>query len=155
MNTRAAVGALIPVAIGLLLAACAEPEQRQEAEVDLPEVEEGYFPGADGVRLFYRRVGAGPETAVYLHGGPFSMADGGYELDQLADGRALIAFDQRSGGKSDLVYVISLNNPLFQNVLEQGHSYFLELIPVYREKIVNLNKIVVPIYIKDKKESSL
>jgi pimeloyl-ACP methyl ester carboxylesterase len=31
------------------------------------------------------------------------MADGGYELDQLADGRTLIAFDQRSGGRSDLV----------------------------------------------------
>lgn len=103
MMTRAAAGALLPLTIGFLLSACAEPEQQQLAEVEGPQVEEGYFPGADGVRLFYRKVGAGSETAVYLHGGPFSMADGGYELDQLADERTLIAFDQRSGGKSDLV----------------------------------------------------
>jgi proline iminopeptidase len=68
-----------------------------------PEVEEGYFPSEDGVRLFYRKVGSGSETAVYLHGGPGSMNDGGYELDALANGRTLIAFDQRSGGRSELV----------------------------------------------------
>ena len=98
MKTRAAVGALIPLTIGFLLSACGEPEPQQGAEVQVPQVEEGYFPAADGVRLFYRKVGIGSETAVYLHGGPFSMADGGYELDQLAEGRTLIAFDQRSGG---------------------------------------------------------
>jgi proline iminopeptidase len=31
------------------------------------------------------------------------MADGGYEWDSLATGRTLIAFDQRSGGRSQLV----------------------------------------------------
>lgn len=68
-----------------------------------PTVEEGFFPGADGIRLFYRKVGTAPETMVYLHGGPMSMADGGYELDALAEGRTLIAFQQRSGGRSQLV----------------------------------------------------
>jgi pimeloyl-ACP methyl ester carboxylesterase len=66
-------------------------------------VEEGLFPGADGVKLFYRKVGTGPETAVYLHGGPLNLADGGYALDALAEGRTLIAFQQRSGGRSQLV----------------------------------------------------
>jgi proline iminopeptidase len=66
-------------------------------------VEEGYFVGADGVRLFYRKVGRGAETAVYLHGGPWNMSDGGYDLDELAEDRTLIVFDQRSGGRSDLV----------------------------------------------------
>jgi proline iminopeptidase len=69
----------------------------------LAPVEEGYFAGAEGVRLFYRKVGCGAETAVYLHGGPWNMSDGGYEFDELAEKRTLIVFDQRSGGRSDLV----------------------------------------------------
>lgn len=69
----------------------------------LQHVEEGFFPGADGTRLFYRKVGTGPHTVVYLHGGPWDMSDGGYEFDALANGRTLIAFDQRSGGRSELV----------------------------------------------------
>ena len=66
-------------------------------------VEEGYFTGADGNRLFYRKLGAGSPTVVYLHGGPINMNDGGYEIDRLASGRTLLMFDQRSGGRSELV----------------------------------------------------
>jgi len=54
----------------------------------------------NGVALFERRVGAGPETIV-LHGGP--GADHGYLLpgfDALADGRTLVYYDQRGGGRS-------------------------------------------------------
>jgi proline iminopeptidase len=85
-----------------------QPESVKQDDVSsapalTPRIEEGYFTGADGVRLFYRKVGSGSETAVYLHGGPSDMHDGGYELDALADGRTLIAFDQRSGGRSELV----------------------------------------------------
>lgn len=86
-----------------LSAACAGSGDRGNVPQPKLVVEEGFFPGADGVRLFYRRVGQGRETAVYLHGGPTSMSDGGYELDALARGRTLIAFDQRSGGRSQLV----------------------------------------------------
>jgi len=68
----------------------------------MAQVEEGYFAGADGVRLFYRKVGVGAETAVYLHGGPWNMSDGGYDLDELSENRTLIAYDQRSGGRSNL-----------------------------------------------------
>jgi proline iminopeptidase len=53
-----------------------------------------------GVRLFERRVGAGPETVV-LHGGPGAHHD--YLLpgfDRLARGRALRYYDQRGGGRS-------------------------------------------------------
>jgi proline iminopeptidase len=53
-----------------------------------------------GVSLFERRVGAGPAVVV-LHGGP--GADHGYLLpgfDLLADGRELIYYDQRGGGRS-------------------------------------------------------
>jgi proline iminopeptidase len=67
-------------------------------------VTEGTFPGADGVRLFYRQVGSGKDVAVYLHGGPgLAMEDGGYDLEPLAKGRTLILYDQRGCGRSELV----------------------------------------------------
>lgn len=53
-----------------------------------------------GVSIFVRRVGAGP-PAVVLHGGPGAHHD--YLLpsfDALADGRELIYYDQRGGGRS-------------------------------------------------------
>jgi proline iminopeptidase len=53
-----------------------------------------------GVELFVRRVGQGP-PAVVLHGGPGAHHD--YLLpgfDALADGRELIYYDQRGGGRS-------------------------------------------------------
>jgi proline iminopeptidase len=53
-----------------------------------------------GVELFVRRVGAGP-PAVVLHGGPGAHHD--YLLpgfDALAEGRELIYYDQRGGGRS-------------------------------------------------------
>jgi len=53
-----------------------------------------------GVELFVRRVGQGPPTVV-LHGGPGAHHD--YLLpgfDALADGRELIYYDQRGGGRS-------------------------------------------------------
>lgn len=53
-----------------------------------------------GVQLFERRVGGGPPVVV-LHGGPGAHHD--YLLpgfDSLADGRTLIYYDQRGGGRS-------------------------------------------------------
>jgi proline iminopeptidase len=53
-----------------------------------------------GAELFVRRVGAGPQVVV-LHGGP--GADHEYlrpGFDALADGRELIYYDQRGGGRS-------------------------------------------------------
>lgn len=103
-----------------------------DAQEITPQIETGYFSGADGVRLFYRRVGSGPETMVYLHGGPSDMHDGGYELDALADGRTLIAFDQRSGGHSELV-----NDPELLTV-----EYFLRDLKALREHF-NLETMIL------------
>ncbi|HUR93144.1 MAG TPA: alpha/beta fold hydrolase [Gemmatimonadales bacterium] len=53
-----------------------------------------------GVELFTRRVGQGP-AAIVLHGGPGAHHD--YLLpgfDALADGRELLYYDQRGGGRS-------------------------------------------------------
>lgn len=55
-----------------------------------------------GVELFERRIGAGAPTVV-LHGGPGAHHD--YLLpgfDSLAQGRTLIYYDQRGGGRSQV-----------------------------------------------------
>jgi proline iminopeptidase len=53
-----------------------------------------------GIRLYTRRVGGGPPVVV-LHGGPGAHHD--YLLpqyDRLAEGRTLLYYDQRGGGRS-------------------------------------------------------
>src|SRR6267142_3176139 len=65
------------------------PEATTETTVEL-----------NGVRLYTRRVGTGPPVVV-LHGGPGAHHD--YLLpgfDALAEGRELIYYDQRGGGRS-------------------------------------------------------
>lgn len=68
-------------------------------------VTEGYFPGAGGVRLFHRKVGTGPRFVVFLHGGPGSNFRGaGDYFEPLAGGdRAIVVYDQRGSGLSELV----------------------------------------------------
>lgn len=67
-------------------------------------VEQGYLTGADGVRLFYRKLGSGSDFVVFLHGGPgLSMHDGGSSIEPLSRRHTLILYDQRGGGRSELV----------------------------------------------------
>ena len=71
----------------------------------VPVTAEGYLSGADGVQLFYRVVGSGPDSAVVLTGGPgLALSYLDPDLRALAHGRTLIFFDQRGAGKSQLVY---------------------------------------------------
>ena len=44
--------------------------------------QEGYFPGAEGVRLFYRIMGSGPDTVVVIHGGPGTGMREGLDLEE-------------------------------------------------------------------------
>ena len=77
-----------------------------------PAVTEGFLPGADGVRLFYRKVGSGPRLVVYLHGGPGSNFRGnGTDMDPLAEGRTLLMYDQRGSGGSQVVTDPALLTP--------------------------------------------
>ncbi|HST59691.1 MAG TPA: alpha/beta fold hydrolase [Longimicrobium sp.] len=70
---------------------------------DVP-VRDGYLAGADGVRLYYKTLGTGPDTVVVLHGGPgMSMGYLDRDLAPLAHGRTLIFYDQRGGGKSQVL----------------------------------------------------
>jgi proline iminopeptidase len=68
-------------------------------------VTEGFLEGAEGVRLFYRRVGTlDKPVAVFVHGGPgLHMGDGGYDMEPLADRWNLILYDQRGAGRSEIV----------------------------------------------------
>lgn len=67
--------------------------------------QEGYLSGADSARLFYRVIGKGNKTIVFVHGGPgLGIDDGGYDLEALAaKGFRFIMYNQRGGGRSDLV----------------------------------------------------
>jgi pimeloyl-ACP methyl ester carboxylesterase len=60
--------------------------------------DEGYLKSDDGVRLFYRRIGSGVETAIVPNGMYFLD-----ELKHLAAGRTLVFYDVRNRGKSDTV----------------------------------------------------
>jgi proline iminopeptidase len=78
-------------------------EAKRSVEAAAP-TDEGYFVGADGVRLFYRKLGSGKDVAVFLHGGPGGgMYDGGCDMGPLAKGRTIILYDQRGGGRSEIV----------------------------------------------------
>lgn len=69
-----------------------------------PVTSEGHLTGADGLQLFYRVYGSGPDTAVVLAGGPglpISYMD--RDLAPLAHGRTVIYFDARNAGFSDVV----------------------------------------------------
>lgn len=69
-----------------------------------PVTDEGYFTGADGVRLFYRKVGSGKKLIVLLHGGPGSSMNTVWpDLEPLAGKFTVLMYDQRGGGRSEII----------------------------------------------------
>jgi parallel beta-helix repeat protein len=61
----------------------------------------GFVTGADGVRLFYRIEGSGPDTVVVLHGGPaLGLAYLAPDLEPLGREHTLLFYDQRGVGRS-------------------------------------------------------
>lgn len=70
---------------------------------DIPAVQ-GFVISGDGTRLYYRKLGRGRPVAVYLHGGPGgTIYNGGCEIAGLARRFPIILYDQRGGGRSELV----------------------------------------------------
>jgi proline iminopeptidase len=62
---------------------------------------DGYVAGADGVRLYYRFEGQGPDTVVVLHGGPsLGLAYLAPDLEDLGRELTLLHYDQRGVGRS-------------------------------------------------------
>jgi proline iminopeptidase len=67
-------------------------------------VTEGYFSGADGVRLFYRKAGKGKIIFVLLHGGPGGNINSVWpDLEPLAKNHTVLMYDQRGSGRSQLI----------------------------------------------------
>ncbi len=101
MRVRVAVA----VSFALLPAACAHsssPLANQNTTTQrVPR--EGYLPGADGARIFYRVLGNGPDTIVAVHGGPGAGMNAVLpELEPLAERHTVIFYDQRGGGRSEM-----------------------------------------------------
>lgn len=71
----------------------------------LPQLpREGYIRTSDGVRLFYKIVGSGSDVLVAVHGGPGNSLNSILpDLEPLAKNRTVIYYDQRGGGRSDLI----------------------------------------------------
>ena len=66
--------------------------------------QEGFVTVEEGVRLFYRIEGRGPETLVVVHGGPgFSLESVRADFGPLAAHRRVIYYDQRGNGRSTLI----------------------------------------------------
>ena len=105
MNLRT-IALLIPVAA----AACDQAPTLSSVPVaplavsyDSPVAAQGYLTGADGMQLFYRVYGSGPDTTVVLGGGPaLPISYFEQDLSPLAHGRTLIFFDARGAGRSQL-----------------------------------------------------
>lgn len=70
------------------------------SQTNEPLRKSGYFPGADGLRLFYETVGTRGDTLVFIHGTPSTMYSIALDFDQLAKNHTLIFYDQRGGGRS-------------------------------------------------------
>jgi proline iminopeptidase len=90
-------------------------------------LKQGYFKGEDGVQLFYRVVGSGKDTIVFVHGGPgLGINDGGLDIELLAlKGYTFIEYDQRGGARSELVRDttrLKMNNHVMD--LEMLRQYF-------------------------------
>ena len=65
---------------------------------------DGFVTAEDGVRLYYRIEGSGPETLVVVHGGPgFSLESVRADFGPLAAHRRVIYYDQRGNGRSSLI----------------------------------------------------
>ncbi|MGA7304519.1 MAG: alpha/beta fold hydrolase [Rhodothermales bacterium] len=85
---------LLLIVLGISCATSSEPEEVGNT---------GYIDVNDGVRLYYRLAGSGPDTVVVVHGGPGAGMDAvRLDFEPLANGRTVIYYDQRGGGKSTL-----------------------------------------------------
>jgi len=74
--------------LALLALSCAYPARAQPRE--------GYVTADDGIRLFFKIEGSGPQVLVVVHGGPGgSLESVRPDLERLAKGRTVIYYDQR------------------------------------------------------------
>lgn len=112
---RSSAALAIPI---VLLGACAVPRAQ-------PVPREGFVAGADGVRLYYRIAGSGPDTVVALHGGPgVGHQVLAPDLGPLEARHTVIYYDQRGGGRSGLPDTTLLGIGRFVEDLEAVRRHF-------------------------------
>jgi proline iminopeptidase len=70
-------------------------------------VVEGFVAGHDGVQLFYSLEGTGEDTVVVVHGGGSGASYLAPDLRRLSRGRALLYYDQRGLGRSEVVQEVA------------------------------------------------
>jgi proline iminopeptidase len=88
--------------------------------------QEGYVDAGNGVRLYYRMFGAGPDTLVVLHGGPgFNMEYLAADFEPLGKSHVVLLYDQRGTGRSTLVSdSAALTGERFADDLEAVRRHF-------------------------------
>lgn len=103
-GTRVRIAKLLSPLFVLLVMACHSAALPPTTTEPTTEPAEGRIMG-DGAALFYRMVGAGPDVLVMIHGGP--GMDMGYmvpDFGPLAAKHRLVFYDQRGGGRSELLH---------------------------------------------------
>jgi proline iminopeptidase len=63
----------------------------------------GHAAGSGGVSIYYEVVGTGPDTVLFVHGTPSTMYTLARDFGELERDFTLVFFDQRGGGRSQLV----------------------------------------------------
>lgn len=124
MTTLARALGLFPLA---LLAGCDGPVPAAAPTGSIaPAIREGEADAGEGVRLYYRLYGSGPDTVVIIHGGPgFNMEYFAEDLTPLAARHTLLFYDQRGAGRSTLVSdSVGLAAERFVDDLEAIRSHF-------------------------------
>lgn len=95
----------VALAVGaILLTGCGQSVEEEDVRASTGNHEqEGYVPRPDGVRLYFRVIGSGPDTVVAVHGGPGAgMGTIRPALEPLARRMTVVLYDQRGGGRSSL-----------------------------------------------------
>jgi proline iminopeptidase len=90
--------ALVVLVVFTVFAGCDKRSPERAATDATPAIAEGRVPMADGIHIYYRKVGDGPQVVI-LPGDLFLHP----AFDRLAPGRTLVYYDMRNRGQSDSV----------------------------------------------------
>ena len=96
-----------------------------QAQTERLHISEGYVKTKDSVRLYYNIVGAGNDTLMVVHGGPYNSNYLLSDIKPLAAHHTLLLYDQRSAGYSTVVKdTASLNASKYIEDIETVRKHF-------------------------------
>ncbi|MDH5367314.1 MAG: alpha/beta hydrolase [Cyclobacteriaceae bacterium] len=103
MKPSSFISLIFTFSVLILFFQCTNSDSNKAQSIETAIPSEGYFMGADSLKLFYTIRGTGTDTLIMIHGGP--GMDAGYminDFDALEENHVLLFYDQRGGGHSDL-----------------------------------------------------